>query len=505
MTRQVVNRWSRRGPAMIALALALVLAAAAGAATASLELQKFEQSPVLARPGSTTGLERLVSGMSRGLSIPVKVDEDGAVAVDPDYRNVVKKEPAGLQCEYPIRGVLRIGSRAFGYIFDATDLAKSGYSRLYFDRNGNGDLSDDAPLEAVPARRSAGSSLLLGRLGATSRVAPATATVRRAPAYSYSMANFPALDLSIQSGGQTFDYRVFPYLYATLQTEGKSGLRGGTVTFRPGTYRKGEIELGGKKMVAVLLDSNGNGAFNDPLSFAPMGTGISGRVRPVYGDTLVVLDENALPTTRLSFATMRDGVHVTKLYKVGDDLYQLHVTPAGDKITLDPSGVGTGKVKCPGKGFSGVIYGDLGFMSIDCRNGGPVDVPAGEWKVYQYTIDMSTAAAVSATTATVVGSRNYTRVTGVGTGESPAFKVEKGKSVSLPFGGPYRALVTAAPGSAPKDALSGVYAQLSLALVGKGNEVLTGMYVGGQRPDAPTFVVADSRGRKVDAGAFQFG
>ncbi|MBE7558352.1 hypothetical protein HS125_05190 [bacterium] len=494
------------GRILVGLVVGWMLAGPAGAVTIALELVKFEQSPALLRAGDATAVERLAAGMARGQAMPLTVEE-GKIAVDPAYSQVVRKEPAGLICAQPLRGVLKIGESAFGYIFDSTDLAESGFHRLYFDRNGDGDLSDETPLEAIPVRR--GVSGPLARPVTTgARVAPTTAAPARfvpSPAYNYTSANFPPLDMQVRSGGKTLDYRVWPYVYATFTSGDDAQLRSGGVTFRPGGYRKGQVELGGRRMMVVLVDSNGNGAFNDPLVFQAMGADAAGRVRPVFGDALVVAEEDSLAAMRTTLLGLRDGLHVTPLYRVGETLYDLSVSPSGEAVTLAPSRVATGRVRCPGKSFSGVLFSELGFVNLVAVEGEAVEVPAGEWKLYQYTLDMATQEAAGGATVPVAGTRNYTRVSAVGTRESPPVKVERGRTTTLPYGGPYKTVVHAAPGSAPKDAPPGDYAQLSLSLVGKGGEVLTGLYLNGRRPAAPTFVVADSRGKKIDAGAFQFG
>ncbi|HBO46009.1 MAG TPA: hypothetical protein DD670_19215, partial [Planctomycetaceae bacterium] len=59
------------------------------------------------------------------------------------FRKVVEKEPEEYVSERPFRGTVKLGDREYGFVFDAVDREAGGCGVLYFDRNGNGDLTDD--------------------------------------------------------------------------------------------------------------------------------------------------------------------------------------------------------------------------------------------------------------------------------------------------------------------------------------------------------------------------
>ena len=71
---------------------------------------------------------------------------------EPDFKSLVKKEPE-YKCEHPFRNVARLGTGHFIFVFDATNFETDNYDLLYFDKNGNGDLTDDPIIKAEPKTR----------------------------------------------------------------------------------------------------------------------------------------------------------------------------------------------------------------------------------------------------------------------------------------------------------------------------------------------------------------
>ena len=63
-------------------------------------------------------------------------------AAQAEFQRLVKKEPKYV-VPIPFRGVAKLGGRSFCFALDAVAPKAAGYDRLYFDANGNGDLTDD--------------------------------------------------------------------------------------------------------------------------------------------------------------------------------------------------------------------------------------------------------------------------------------------------------------------------------------------------------------------------
>ena len=71
------------------------------------------------------------------------------------FKKVVKREPAKYVSTHPFRGVATLGSKQYGFVLDKQDAKSEDFDRLYFDLNGNGDLTDDKPIEK-PAKKAHG-------------------------------------------------------------------------------------------------------------------------------------------------------------------------------------------------------------------------------------------------------------------------------------------------------------------------------------------------------------
>ena len=102
-----------------------------------------------------------------------------------DFQKIVKKEPAKYHAEHPLYGVAKLGSKRYGFVLDNKDEKSKGYDRLYFDLNGNGDLTDDKPIDALPSKDRTSSSA------------------------TFDQSDFPRVDLTIDVDGKKLAYSFF--------------------------------------------------------------------------------------------------------------------------------------------------------------------------------------------------------------------------------------------------------------------------------------------------------
>ena len=222
------------------------------------------------------------------------------------------------------------------------------------------------------------------------------------------------------------------------------------------------------------------------------------------------------------------------MIKVDDHLYDVRISPAGDKLTLTPSSVAVGNVTNPSDSFHAVIYGDRGFLAIQGAKGKPVPVPAGHWKVLSYTITQedhpkpakpATAekakkaassdaawqkqaeAMLKMLTGGPVDVRRDLKLAGGSavvsanaTEHYQAVEVRKGKTVVLPFGAPFKPRVTVAPYMG-----AGGTTYLEMSLIGSTGEICTNLTVGGRRPAKPEFTITDPKGKVIEDGNFEYG
>jgi hypothetical protein len=497
-------------------------------------------------------------------------NDQGAAA----FKRIVTKEPK-YACDQPVRGVFKLGSRDYAFALDyvppkeeadkakaeakseetkpeaakkpAKDAKKDSaigalsskieeatplpeparsapkatpYNRLYFDFNHNGDLTDDKPVEALPAQ-----NLNRFAFGA---------------GQSYVQLQFPRIDVTLDVEGTPVQYAFF--LQGMVQTS--SSFSYASISLNAAAYREGDITLEGKKRHVVLLDFNSNGRFDDEIKINKNIVTPNRQLYPEQGDRLLI-DPNASSAmlgSPYDITSGKDRFGVAKLVNIDDKLYDMKVSPAGDRLTLTPSSVPLGKVTNPHGKFHAVIYGDQGFLQIHGEKGAAVPVPEGEWKLLSYTIDMTGAtepskpegkpekgkpeakkqagankSLIEALAATaekfLAGSvpagtpyRNSV-VSAQATAAYKAVTVSKDQTVELPFGPPYKPEVTGFPmGMRMVDKKQRIeQMRLQLSLVGSAGEICTNMTVDGGRPAKPKFTITDPKGEIVEQGNFEYG
>lgn len=462
------------------------------------------------------------------------------------FKKIVKKEPK-YECDRPFCGVAKLGSQEYAFALDAaspTPAAKDAkpdaekpkaeakpesalsrlrdklmkettppksiaYNRLYFDFNHNGDLTDDKVIEAEPQQH-----LVFDR------------NLDGGP-QSYAQIQFPRINVTIDADGTKLDYAFFmrgvvqgarDYSYASIQINAAA-------------YREGEITLDGKKRHVVLIDFNSNGRFDDAIKVSTAYRSPEGQIYPEQGDMLLVDPDasNAGLASPYDVTSGSNRHYLSKLVNIDDHYYDLKVSPAGDKLTLSDSSVALGNVTNPNDGFRAVIHGDAGFLRIHGDKGTPVPVPEGQWKLLSYTIDRTGMQAPSEPAekkaeagkqgslldalakkmetllsgSALPGDRyRRTVVSASASDKCKAIKVVKGETVELPFGPPYKPVVT---GNFFEGGTSGRQLSLGMTLVGSAGEICTNMTVDGTQPPKPKFTITDANGEVVQQGNFEYG
>ncbi len=494
----------------------------------SLEIKKVDTS----NTSSATYLYRatLYQSFSRVVGQGVRVRDNSAQ----EFAEAIKKEPEAYRAAHPVRGVITLGTQKFGYAIDSSvepkkeeneedkqadakeeEAQKSEsvlsalstvltggtkeapenkkafkpvpYDRLYIDTDHDGDLTDEKVIEALSTRALNNDT--------------------------YFSCTFPRVDLSIEVESEQVDYAVIPSTRAY-----NSGTYGRVYgSFRAGAYREGEITVDGKKRRLVLIDFNGNGRFDDASSFNDSISSSDGRVYPVRGDRLYVdPDMNSSSRSPYDVTSGDDIFDVNPLLCLDGKFYQMTVTPAGDKLTLEPADVEVGYVTNAVGDYRALVYGDAGLVKICSDETGKAPVPVGSWKLMNYTLDRTGFEEKKAkeegeepsilgvlTEALGTGAEGRpprrTAVAASGTNRCKAVEVKKDETVKLPFGPPYRPEVDVQYRSGA-DQVS-----LGMSLVGSAGEICTSMYVNGNRPGKPQFTITDPEGEKVAEGAFEYG
>ena len=485
--------------------------------------------------------------------------EQVRIAGQPDqeqaFKRIVKKEPAEYACKHPFRGVAKLGSHEYAFVLDAAPpkpepkekaskpgagdakskeeakpAAKAGllevlgrammgesearppvrrgraivYSRLYFDVNRNGDLTDDKVIEAEPG------------------------SVARSASADYANCRFPRVDLTVDADGAKVDYAFTLSVQSNAMSDDASYIY---ASLNAAAYREGEITLEGKKHRVAVIDFNSNGRFDDEIKLPEATRGPRDELSPVVGDVLMLDPEAQSPVYYNPYDVTSSGnrYYVSKLMNIDGRYYDVKVSPAGDQLTLTPATASLGHATSPHGSFNAVLYSDKGFVKISGAKSAPVALPEGDWKLLSYTIDRTgepepkpkpeekkpaekpkssglLPALVKAFSATarstgVESVRPFapTQVSASGTGECKPIQVRKGQTVVLPFGPPYKPVVSV------DYAQGGGMVRLGLTLVGASGERCTDMMIRGGRPSNPQFTIRNPKGDVVQRGQFEYG
>jgi len=528
----------------IAVAAVLICPLAARGETCTLELKRLP--PTRSRISSSDYVFRAAYPQRFSMELGERlrgIRPSSAGPEEPKFSAVIKKEPKYLS-KQPLRGVARLGSQTFGFALDAlppkpkdksetkkqgeSDASAAsdqearpqgkrakapgkgpdsgpeqktsdsfGFGRLHFDLNHNGDLTDDQPIDAEPSQRYVGLPT------------------------DFQFYEFPRVDLTIEIDGAKADYAFF--LSVNSQTFPEFSYV--TASLTPGVCREGRVTLDGKSHRLVLIDFNSNGRFDDQLKVPEEGAGPG--IGP-FGDMLLVDPHPGKPDRYYDVAGSACRHHVSRIVNIDGRFYDLKIAPAGDKLSITPSKVALGKVTNPAEQFRAVVYGDQGVLKLVGGKATPVELPAGQWRLLDYTIEEFGAEpakeskkpesekaakrkrslldalveAVMPSRAGVEGEslpreRFSTVSARAGAGSKPV-TVVAGRTVVFPFGPPYKPVVTV-------DDFSGRQAALHLSMIGCAGESCTDMRINGRLPDAADFTITDPKGEVVHQGRFPYG
>jgi len=515
-------------------------AAAVRAETCKLELKRQRlQSPYSFSPGDDAFRPLSPQTFFKQLGLKETGRPDPSAA---EFAQVVKKEPA-YRSKHPFRGVAKLGVDRYGFALDyvaptpaAKDTAKDatkdaskgragkqegnrpadgedadrrGYNRLYFDLNHNGDLTDDKPIEGQPSS----GPFPFQMLGQT----------------------FPRVDLTAGVDGAKLDYSFF--ISVSSQTAGD--FQYVSIMLMAGAYREGKITLEGRERRVVLIDSNSNGRFDDEATLGDQSADPAVLAGPQGSDQLLLDPDPTQEDYRSLYdVTRSDGRHhVSKRICVDGRLYDLKISPAGDRLTLSPCPLPVGYVTHPSEHFRALLAGDQGVVKVTGGKSKPVPLPEGNWKLLGYTIDLTAArqeaqdaaekkrkqeeaagdkpksspllkalANALAGSAAVAPPVNAATLVSAGAGKDPKpLVIRKGETVALRFGPPYKPIVKVeylqqgAPGEQSQ-------VRLALALIGSAGEQVTDLSIDGRRPgDKPEFTITTGKGEVVERGSFEWG
>ncbi len=205
--------------------------------------------------------------------------------------------------------MVKLGDRQFCFALDAVSPKAAGYDKLYFDANGNGDLTDDPPEKATEVTQ---------------------------PGPKMSQSQFPRVNVTLDVGGQPVEYA---FLLSVLCTEAGDNSYA-TVSLYSAVAREGYMVQGKRRLKVLLVDRNSNGRFDDVVSVQPGGNVAEG--------DLLLINPNPKKPPAGDGGAGPDRNLVGKVLYVGKSFYRMAVTPDGSKLQLTPMKLSLGNVAGPG-------------------------------------------------------------------------------------------------------------------------------------------------------------
>lgn len=393
-------------------------------------------------------------------------------------------KPAGdwvlpkFNAKKPVYGVAKLGDREHLLVLDVKNAKDRTYNQLYFDANGNRDLTDDAVVD--------GESL-------------------SGPTDSNIYVQFKPIDVTIVLNGKTLPYRVMPSFNCYLSEPNKDATDGQNwnnfnLSFSVRSWYSAKVAVNAKTFAFNFEDSNGNGRFDERLSGEAQVQQSDGVVR-YMADRVYVGD-----TEKLNY---EDGMTLPGKVYLDGSLYDLAVDTPGGKMTLTPAPEGQGTLKFPAEPERIVVRSKDGSQSVMAyRPGLSMKVPAGEYALATYQLAKE-------------GPKNSRwSLLALATANSPFAAVGGGATTSLAWGEPFSPVVSV-PDWSRSNFLGGGNNEVQLEFVirGAGNEQVTSLQRNGVegapdipmsaknpfQPKEPTYKVIQADGEVVAQGAFEYG
>lgn len=259
-----------------------------------------------------------------------------------------------LSAEPPLFAQIPLGDSTYLAVLDRSSPTNRFYSRVYLDRNGNRDLTDDDPID--------GESETYGR--------------------NYFHCSFPPVDLEIETGGRQLPYRFRMRIggpwkgWRAAGQEDPDLLDGLDFAVSPQCAYLGEFSLDGAGYRIALGDSNANGIFGNPARLRH-DMDLPDRRLFATGDELYVSTGDLV---RYS-----DGLLLGDFLALGDRLFEVQVDVPGRRLLLKPLAESVGALEFPVSVESMTLLsaeGDRGFML--CRVGRRAPAPSGTWRLLGY-------------------------------------------------------------------------------------------------------------------------
>lgn len=385
------------------------------------------------------------------------------------------KKPAGdwklpnLISQYPIYYQASIAGEKRLMVFDQKD-AKDNYTRLYFDANGNRDLTDDPPIDGEYEKKGG---------------------------WAYQGVDFPIVEATLKQDGREAKYAFQPVLqqidfWKKTHANVMIGIGGAC-------WHEGEGELNGKRFRFAIQDGDSNGRFSDFASIPKPDPNDANVIYP-SGDRLFVLPEGK--------GNYSNSAPLCNRLSMGNKVYEVAVDQAADKLILTETKDKLPAIRIP-DGIRQVLLasGDLTLTALDPA--GTINAPAGRFRLISY--------------AGVIKDPQGKKweIEATATGKTPAMAADASGENPLQIGPPFKARA-AVPlwqmeNIKQSKQINGGQVQLEFAVYDAADRQLNALSCNDANvnfeksktnpgwPKEPNFRILDAAGKPVATGDFEYG
>jgi hypothetical protein len=202
------------------------------------------------------------------------------------------------------------------------------------------------------------------------------------------------------------------------------------------------------------------------------------------------------------------GHDLAPLMCVEGRYYQVSVTPGGDRLSVTPSATPVGYVDNGRGGFAMLrVFGDRGVITAVPDKLGKIALPPGRWRLAAYALGENRSNSLTShespdyphsPTSHISQLRRGDFVYARGTADCPPIEVRDDQTTIVPFGPPYRPVVT-------PSALTNGIVRFALSYRGRAGEVPNHLMLGDALARRPTVTILDKNGVVVGGGRFEYG
>ncbi|MCE5248588.1 hypothetical protein LLG96_00060 [bacterium] len=391
------------------------------------------------------------------------------------------KLPA-FKSKKPVYVLIKLGDRERLAVIDMQNADDLFYNRYFFDANGNGNLTDDPPIDG--------------------KIVPDSNK-------SYCQVQFSPVDITVEVDGKSLPYSFRPVISGNgLNGFKKFGIEENTLNQYLNAYLRlncsyrGEFSVGEKKYIFMLGDSNVNGRFDDRL-FIPDNMRMYGRrIIVTAGDHIFLSDGESMESSDVQ--TCGDYL------LVNGKLFEMNISTAKGTVTLTEITKGLAPLKLTMSTKRLSLYTeDKKHCLIMYEPGNTIMIPKGKYRLLTYEVFRKDEQG------------DLWRICAGATAESPWITVDGASEAILTLGEPYTPTVAIPKMSIPNAQIkTGRSSRLSLSfnIEGTGGEFLSELSrISGNksaipvssrlknRPKEPTYRIVRADGEVVAQGNFEYG